>query len=216
MLGSLSEAEDAVQEAWLRLSRSGTGEIRDLGGWLTTVVARVCLDMLRTRRARREDPLDVHLPDPIVSPVTVADGDPEAHAVLADTIGLGARADSRRHRQIVDAFLAAAREGDIEALVTMLDPQVVLRADAGTGPMGPSRLVRGAPAVARQVLRYASLARFARPVLVNGSPGLLGVRDGRAFSLVSMTIRGDTIIEIDVLADPQRLSRLDLAGLDDR
>ena len=271
MLGSLSEAEDAVQETWLRLARSDTSEVRNLGGWLTTVVGRVCLDSLRARSARREDPLDVHLPDPIVS--RVPESDPEQHALAADSIGLallvvldtlspserlafvlhdifavpfdelgsilgrspaaakqlasrarqrlrgvepGHAVDPGRHRQIVDAFLAASREGDFEALLTVLDPNVVLRADAGDGPMGPSRLVHGAPAVARQALHFASLARFARPVLVNGSPGLLGIADGRPFALLSMTIRQSVIVEIDILADPERLARLDLGALGDR
>ncbi len=270
MLGSLSEAEDAVQETWLRLARADTSEVTNLGGWLTTVVARVCLDMLRARKARREDPFDVHLPDPIVGPAP--DSDPEPHALLADSLGLAllvvldtlspterlafvlhdifavsfdevasildrspaaakqlaSRArrrlrgapprtavDPLRHRQVVNAFLAAAREGDFDALLTVLDPEVVLRADAGAGPLGPSRLIHGAPAVARQALRFASLARFARPVTVNGGPGLLGTRDGKPFSILSATIRDDAIIEIDILADPQRLARLDLSSLGD-
>lgn len=271
MLGSLSDADDAVQETWLRLARSDPDEIRNLGGWLTTVVSRVCLDMLRTRQTRREDPLDVHLPDPVVTQAPRTG--PEEQAVAADSVGLAllvvldtlspaerlafvlhdvfavpfdeiatildrtpdaakqlasrarrrvrgaepsGRVDSRRHRQVVDAFLAAAREGDLDGLLAVLDPDVVLRADAGSGPLGPSQLVHGAPAVARQALRFASLAVHARPVLVNGRPGLLGVRDGTPFTLLSVAVRGDVIVEIDILADPLRLAGLDLAGLTDR
>jgi len=266
MLGSLSEAEDAVQETWLRLARSDTSEVGNLGGWLTTVVARVCLDLLRTRTRRREDPLDVHLPDPIVTAPDAAD--PQEQAVLADSVGLallvvldtlspnerlafvlhdvfavpfeqiasvldrspaaakqlasrarrrlqGAPADAptadpRRRQEIIDAFLAASRNGDFDALVAVLDPDVVLRADAGSGPFAPSRLVRGAPAVAGQALVYANLARFARPVLVNGAPGFLVAPAGRPIALLSLTFGTDTITAIDILADPDRLARLDL------
>ena len=266
MLGSLSEADDAVQETWLRLDRSDTSEVGNLGGWLTTVVARVCLDLLRTRTRRREDPLDVHLPDPIVTAPDAAD--PQEQAVLADSVGLallvvldtlspnerlafvlhdvfavpfeqiasvldrspaaakqlasrarrrlqGAPADAptadpRRRQEIIDAFLAASRNGDFDALVAVLDPDVVLRADAGSGPFAPSRLVRGAPAVAGQALVYANLARFARPVLVNGAPGFLVAPAGRPIALLSLTFGTDTITAIDILADPDRLARLDL------
>jgi RNA polymerase sigma-70 factor (ECF subfamily) len=265
MLGSLAEADDAVQEAWLRLARSDTSDIGNFGGWLTTVVARVCLDMLRTRASRREDPLDVQVPDPIVSPI--AGADPEQQALLADSVGLAllvvldtlspterlafvlhdvfavpfeeiaailnrspaaakqlaSRARRRlssaasvpavdpRQRQIVlDAFLAAAREGDFEGLLAVLDPDVVLRADAGSGPMGPSQLLRGRLAVASQALRYTGLARFAQPVLVNGEPGFLVAADGQLLAVLGLTIRNDRIVEIDILADPERLHRLDL------
>src|SRR6478752_7524233 len=223
MLGTVGEAEDAVQEAWLRLNRSDEDAIDNLGGWLTTVVARISLDMLRSRRARREDAAGAWLPDAIVAP---EDG-PEQEALLADSVGLallvvldtlspaerlafvlhdvfdvpfdqiGAvlerspaaakqlasrarrrlrrtaaspRADLARQRGIVDAFLSAARDGDFEGLLAVLDPDVVLRADAGDAPIGPSQLIRGAHAVASQALRFAELARFARPVLVNGTP----------------------------------------------
>jgi RNA polymerase sigma-70 factor (ECF subfamily) len=262
MLGSLAEAEDAVQETWLRLAHADTSSVRNLGGWLTTVTARVCLDMLRTRAARREDPLDVHVPDPIVSPV---DGtDPEQQALLTDSVGLAllvvldtlipaerlafvlhdifavpfeqigpildrspaaakqlaSRArrrlgaataapdtDPARQRAIVDIFLAAARDGDFEGLLTVLDPEVVLRADAGTGPLGPSRLVRGARAVAGQAMRFARFARHAQPVLVNGTPGLIAALDGQPISVLGVTIHGGKIVEIDILADPERLRR---------
>jgi RNA polymerase sigma factor (sigma-70 family) len=268
MLGSLSEADDAVQETWLRLYRSGSDDVRDLRAWLTTVVSRVCLDMLRSRASRREDSLDsgVHVPDPIVTP---AGEDPADQAVLADSVGLAllvvldtlspaerlafvlhdvfavpfdqigsvldrspaaakqlatrARhrlraatapaADPARQREVAEAFLAASRGDDFEGLLAVLHPAVVLRADAGAGPLGPSRLVSGAPAVAAQAHRYARLARFARPVLVNGTPGYLVAPDGQPFAVIGITVRDDKITEIDILADPERLSQLDLADL---
>jgi RNA polymerase sigma-70 factor (ECF subfamily) len=263
MLGSLSEADDAVQEAWLRLARSDTSDVQNLRGWLTTVVARVCLDMLRSRATRREEPLDVHLPDPIVS--TISNADPEQEAVLSDSVGLAllvvldtlspaerlafvlhdifavpfeevgsiidrspgaakqlasrararlrgtgsaSKVDQRRHREVVDAFLAASRAGDFEGLLALLDPDVVLRADAGAGPLGPSRVLRGAAAVVAQAQRYAELARFAQPVLVNGLPGVMVVRDGQPLSLLSVHVRDGKIIELDIIADPERLERL--------
>ena len=266
MLGSLTEADDAVQEAWLRLTGTGTADVRNLRAWLTTVVSRVCLDMLRARKARREDSLDVHVPDPVV---TLAGDDPEQHAVLADSVGLallvvldtlspserlafvlhdifavpfeqigpildrspaaakqlasrarhrlrGATApasDAARQREIADAFLAASRGEDLEGLLAILDPAVVLRADAGAGPLGPSRLVQGAPEVAAQARRYAGLARSARPVLVNGTPGFLVATDGQPRALVGLVVRDGKITEIDILADPERLSQLDLTDL---
>jgi RNA polymerase sigma factor (sigma-70 family) len=279
MLGSLNEAEDAVQEAWLRLSRADTGDVRDLRAWLTTVVSRVCLDMLRSRSSRREDSLDVHLPDPIVTRV---DDDPAEHAILADSVGIallvvldtlppaerlafvlhdvfavpfeqigpildrspaaakqlasrarqrlraapppgaasagdapGAAgpADLARQWTVVDAFLAASREGDFEGLLAILDPGVVLRADAGAGPLGPSVLVRGAREVMAQAQQFAPLARFARPVLVNGGPGFLVARDGEPIALLAATVAGGRITELDILADPVRLRQLDLIRL---
>jgi RNA polymerase sigma-70 factor (ECF subfamily) len=269
MLGSLTEADDAVQEAWLRLTRTDAGDVLNLRAWLTTVVSRVCLDMLRTRSARREDPLDVHVPDPVV---TSAADDPEQHALLADSVGLAllvvldtlspaerlafvlhdifavpfeqigpvldrspaaakqlasrarhrlagttpsAAADPARQRAVAGAFLAAARGEDFEGLLAVLDPDVVLRADAGAGPLGPSRLVRGAPEVIGTARLFSPLARFARPVLVNGAPGFLIARGGQPFALIGMAIRDDKITEIDILADPERLSQLDLTGLID-
>jgi RNA polymerase sigma-70 factor (ECF subfamily) len=286
MLGSLNEADDAVQEAWLRLSRADTGGVRDLRAWLTTVVSRVCLDMLRSRSTRREDPLDVHVPDPIVTRV---DDDPAEHAVLADSVGiallvvldtlppaerlafvlhdvfafpfdqigpildrtpaaakqLASRARQRlraapghatatdgepdaasqtatgsvvtddlaRQWTVVNAFRAASIKGDFEGLLAILDPDVVLRADAGTGPMGPSVLIHGAREVIGQSQRFKSLGRFARRVLVNGSPGYLVARDGVALAVIAVTIRDGRIIEMDILADPDRLRQLDLVGL---
>jgi RNA polymerase sigma factor (sigma-70 family) len=267
MLGSLSEADDAVQEAWLRLSRTDTAAVENLGAWLTTVVARVSLNMLRSRGSRREEPLGVHMPDPILDP---EDGtNPEHEALLADAVGLAllvvlemlspaerlafvlhdlfavpfdeiapivdrspeaarqlaSRArrrvqrenavpdtDAETQRRVVDAFLAASREGDFEGLFAMLDPDVVVRADFG--PAG-SQQVRGAERVARQALFYAGLGLDMRPALVNGAPGGVSTRDGEPFSVGAFTIRGGKIVAMDFLADPARLRRLDLTVLDD-
>jgi RNA polymerase sigma-70 factor (ECF subfamily) len=268
MLGSLSEADEAVQEAWLRLSRSDASSIDNLGGWLTTVVARVCLNTLRARRSRREESLDTHLPDPIVSR---PDGvDPEHEALLSDSVGLallvvletltpaerlafvlhdvfgvsfdeiaaivdrspgaarqlasrarrrvqGAApmpdADLARQREVVDAFFAAARDGDFEALVAVLDPDVVLRSDGGVARPGASFVLRGAQAVAESAMTFARLSPFVRPALVNGAAGVVVAPHGRPFSVMGFTVRGGTIVEINGLADPERLSRLDLALL---
>ncbi|MFG2491754.1 RNA polymerase sigma factor SigJ [Streptomyces caniferus] len=270
MLGSVSEADDAVQEAWLRLSRSGTDGVANLGGWLTTIVGRVCLDQLRMRKARREDPLDFHVPEPIVSrPDSV---DPEHEALLADSVGLAllvvletltpverlafvlhdmfavpfdeiaplvdrspaaarqlasrarrrvqgtapaADTDLARQREVVDAFLAASRGGDFEALLAVLDPDVILRADAGDAPEGVSKLVRGARAVVEQALTFSRFAAFARPALVNGAPGLVTAQGGRPFAVMDFTLADGKIVEINILADLARLSRLDLTILDD-
>ncbi|NBM20454.1 RNA polymerase sigma factor SigJ [Streptomyces sp. GC420] len=267
MLGSLSEADDAVQEAWFRLSRTDTGGIGNLAAWLTTVVGRICLDMLRARSSRREEPLGVRVPDPIVSR---SDGpDPEQEALLADSVGLallvvletlspaerlafvlhdlfgvpfdeiapvvgrsptaarqlasrarrrvrGAApvpdADLTLQREIVDAFLAAARDGDFDALVAVLDPDVVARSDAGA--LRPATLVRGAAAVAGQALTYARFAEVARPALVNGVAGVVGAAQGRPVSVMAFTIGGGRIVAIDILADPERLRALDLKVLD--
>ena len=264
MLGSLSEADDAVQESWLRLSRSDVSAVENLRGWLTTVVGRICLDMLRSRTARREDPLDVHLPDPIVSPPD--GGDPEQQALVADSIGLAllvildtltpaerlafvlhdmfavrfedigrilgrsgaatkqlasrARrrvrgsaptpdADPARQRQIVDAFLAASRSGDFQALLLVLDPDVVLRADTGART-DLSALVRGAAEVAGRALMFRRLAYEQRIVSVNSGIGVLSLADGRPAALVAITVAGGRIVEIDIFADSARLARLDL------
>ncbi|MGH3249879.1 MAG: sigma-70 family RNA polymerase sigma factor [Trebonia sp.] len=295
MLGSLTEADDAVQEAWLRLSRADSGDVRDLRAWLTTVVSRVCLDMLRSRASRREDSLDVHLPDPIVTRV---DDDPAEHAMLADSVGIAllvvldtlppaerlafvlhdvfavpfeqigpildrspaaakqlasrarrrlraapphpaaepaspdtgpadtglagtgspgiapsSAADLARQWTVVNAFLAASREGDFEGLLAILDPDVVLRAEAGASLFGPSVVVRGAPEVIGQARRFAPLGRFARPVLVNGGPGFLVVRDGEPLALMAVTVHNGKVTEMDVLADPARLAALDLTAV---
>jgi RNA polymerase sigma factor (sigma-70 family) len=269
MLGSLSEADDAVQEAWLRLSRADTSAVENLGGWLTTVVARVSLNMLRSRRSRRETPWGPHVPEPIVDR---ADGiDPEHEALLADSVGLAllvvletlspaerlafvlhdmfavpfdeiapivdrspaaarqlasrARRRIRREntvpdadldtqREVVNAFLAAAREGDFEALLEVLDPDVVLRADAGAVPAGAAIEVRGAAAVAGRALTFSRLGLVMHPVLINGAAGVVSIRDGQLFSVGGVTVRGGKIVEIDILADPERLRRLDLTMLD--
>ncbi len=268
MLGSLSEADDAVQEAWLRLGRADASEIKELGGWLTTVVARVCLDMLRSRRSRREEPLDAHVPDPIVNR---ADGsNPEQEALLADSIGLAlivvletldpaerlafvlhdmfampfdeiapivgrtpaaarqlasrarrrvqgattaSQRDVTRQREIVDAFLAASRDGDFESLLAVLDPDVVLRLDRGAVPVGASMVVRGASNVAGLGFRFFGAGWLAQPALVNGVPGVVVNRHGRPAAIVSFTIKGGKIVAIDMLADPARVRPLDLAEL---
>jgi RNA polymerase sigma factor (sigma-70 family) len=269
MLGSLSEADDAVQEAWLRLSRTDTSAVENLGGWLTTVVARVSLNMLRLRSSRREEPIGVHMPEPIVDR---ADGtDPEHEALLADSVGLAllvvletlspaerlafvlhdmfavpfdeiapivdrspeaarqlasrARrrvqgentvpdADLDTQREVVNAFLAAARGGDFDALLEVLDPDVVLRADLGPLPTGGSREVRGAAEVASQALGYARLGLVMQPALINGAAGLVSTRDGETFSVGGVTVRDRRIVAIDILADPARLRQLDLTILD--
>ena len=271
MLGSLSEADDAVQEAWIRLSRSDTSGVENLGGWLTTVVARVCLNMLQSRKARLEEPFDARVPDPVVSPDGVID--PEQEALLADSVGLAllvvletlspaerlafvlhdmfevpfdeigplvgrsptaarqlasrARrrirglapvpdADLTRQRAVVDAFLAAVRDGDFDVLLEILDPEVVLRADAGAMPRGASRVVHGARVVASQAVTFGRTgARFARPALVNGAAGLIAGRGGRIFSVVGFTVMAGKIVEIDILADPSRLAKLDLAEIEE-
>jgi RNA polymerase sigma factor (sigma-70 family) len=269
MLGSLSEADDAVQEAWLRLSHADPSGVENLGGWLTTVIARVSLNMLRSRRSRREEPLAVRMPEPIVDR---ADGtNPEHEALLADSVGLallviletltpaerlafvlhdmfavpfgeiapiverspeaarqlasrarrrvqGERsipdADLDRQREVVDAFMAAAREGDFNALVAVLDPDVVVRADLGAVPAGALREVRGAAAVASQALTYARLGLLIQPALINGVPGAVTTRDGQPFSVGAFTVRGGKIVALDILADPARLRQLDLTILD--
>jgi RNA polymerase sigma factor (sigma-70 family) len=268
MLGSVSEADDAVQEAWLRLSRTDTSAVENLGAWLTTVVARVSLNMLRSRSTRREQPMGVHMPEPIIDG---ADGiDPEHEALLADSVGLAllvvletlspperiafvlhdmfavpfdeiapivdrspaaarqlasrARrriqgentlpdADLDTQRKVVDAFLAAAREGDFEALLAVLDPDVVLRRDIA--PLGGPGEVRGAKAVAGQALAYSRLGALMQPALVNGAVGAVATRDGEPFAVGAFTVSGGKIVEIDIVADPERLRRLDLTTLRD-
>jgi RNA polymerase sigma factor (sigma-70 family) len=270
MLGSLSEADDAVQEAWLRLSRADTSAVENLDGWLTTVVARVSLNMLRSRRTRHEEPIGVHVPEPIIDR---ADGvDPEHEALLADSVGLAllvvletlspperlafvlhdifavpfdeiapivdrspeatrqlasrARrrvqgentvpdADLDTQHEVVEAFLAASRDGDFQALLEVLDPDVVVRADLGPLPAGGSREVRGARAVAGQALFYSRLGLVMHRALVNGVVGAVATLDGEPYSVGGFTIRGGKIVAIDFLADPARLRRLDLTILDD-
>jgi RNA polymerase sigma-70 factor (ECF subfamily) len=273
MLGSLAEADDVVQDAWLRASRADSSNVDNLGAWLTTIVARLCLDRLRTRASRREEPIDSSVPDPVISS---ADGvDPEQEALLADSVGLamlvvletlgpaerlafvlhdsfglpfdqiakivrrtpeatrqlasrarrrlrGATATTevplKRQWELVDAFLAAARDGNLEALVHVLDPDVVVRADAGSGPspIGRSRGVRGVGAVARQALAFRGLAGGARRALINGSAGLVVFSNGRPYAVLAMTFSPSAITEIDILADPARLAGLDLSAIEGR
>ncbi|MFB7442700.1 sigma-70 family RNA polymerase sigma factor [Streptomyces sp. RLB3-17] len=273
MLGSLSEADDAVQEVWLKLGRTDVGEIRNLAGWLTTVVGRVCLDLLRTRAARREEPLDTYVPDPLVSPLERID--PEQEVLLADSVGLallvvletlepaerlafvlhdmfavpfddiapvvgrssaatrqlasrarrrvrGAAApepelDPARQKLVLDAFLAASRAGDFEALVSVLHPDVVLRVDSGVlvGGAAASKVVHGATGVAQQALMFRQFAEFSRLALVNGAVGVVTAPEGRPLSVMGVTISDGRVVEMYILADPARLSDLalpDLAG----
>jgi RNA polymerase sigma-70 factor (ECF subfamily) len=267
MLGSVSEADDAVQEAWLRLSRSDANAVENLGAWLTTVVGRVSLDMLRSRKSHPEQPLGPHLPEPIIE--SEDSPDPEREAILADSVGLAmlvvlenlspaerlafvlhdtfgvpfdeiapivgrspaaarqlaSRARRRvrgsapppdpdldRQREVVNAFVAAARDGDFEALVKVLDPDVVLRVDGGA--LAPSGEFRGPRAVAGQAQAYARFAAMARPALVNGAVGFVVTVEGRPQSVSGFTVAGGRIVEIDILADPERLRELDLSFLD--
>ncbi|MEU5028663.1 sigma-70 family RNA polymerase sigma factor [Streptomyces milbemycinicus] len=272
MLGSLNEADDAVQETWLKLSRSDVSEVQNLGGWLTTVAGRVCLDMLRSRSSRREEPLPdqqdgpIRLPDPVVSgPGGV---DPEQEMLVADSVGIAlmivlqtlapaerlafvlhdlfavpfdeiapilgrtsastrqlasrarrrvegaapaADTDRARKREVVDAFLTASRGGDFDALLAVLDPDVVARSDGGT--LRPSLLRRGAQDVASQAITFARIAEAARPVLINGSPGVVSVAEGRVVSVMAFTIRGGRITALDILTDPERIAGMDLGAL---
>lgn len=270
MLGSAAEADDAVQDTWLRLSRADTGEVANLDGWLTTVVARVSLNMLRTRRQRHEEPYDVHVPDPVI------DRDPgqgpEQEAVLADSVGLAllvvleslspaerlafvlhdmfavpfediapmvdrspaaarqlaSRArrrvqgrapspdrDRARQRAVVDAFFAAAREGDFDGLLAVLDPDVVLRSDGGAARDRLSVVITGARNVAEQAVGFGRLSPFARPALVNGAAGVVVATEDRRLSIMGFTVVEGRIVAIDVLADPDRLQRVDLSALDE-
>jgi RNA polymerase sigma factor (sigma-70 family) len=268
MLGSMSEADDAVQEAWMRLSRSDADEIDNLEAWLVTAVGRVALNMLRLRRRRREEPLDAHLPDPVVDR---ADGiDPEHEALLADSVGLallvvletltpaerlayvlhdmfsvpfdqigaildrspdaarqlasrGRRrirgadttpdADAAAQREVVEAFLAAARDGDFDALVAVLDPDIVVHEDTGSGTLVE---VRGAENVASRATAASRLGLVARPALVNGAAGWVSLRDGDAFAIAALTVHNGRITSMDILLDPARLARLDLAAFASR
>ena len=266
MLGSMTEADDAVQEAWIRLSRTDTRDVDNLQAWLTTVVGRVCLNMLRSRRARREGSLETHIPDPILSPKQGID--PEQEALLGDSVGLAllvvldsltpaervafvlhdvfalpfdeiapivgrtpaaarqlaSRARRRVHgapvpdvdldRQwaVVDAFLAAARAGDFERLLAVLDPEVVLRSDGGAARPELISLLRGAQAVAEGAMTFRRFAETSTRVLVNGVPGgVAWAPDGSPFAVLALTVRGGRIVAIDVLADPDRLGQLDLS-----
>ncbi len=269
MLGSTSEADDAVQEAWIRLSRSNAGEIDNLEAWLVTVVGRVALNMLRSRKTRREEPLDAHLPDPIVDR---ADGiDPEHEALLADSVGLallvvletltpaerlayvlhdmfsvpfdeigailerspeaarqlasrgrrrirGANttpdADAVAHQEVVEAFLAAARDGDFDALVAVLDPDIVVRGDWGRGTIVE---VRGAENAARRAMAASQRdGLVVRPALINGAAGWVSVLDGELYAIAALTLQNGRITTMDILLDPARLARLDLTDFDSR
>src|SRR5262249_35278260 len=271
MLGELSEADDAVQEAWLRLSRAEMSDVENLGGYRTTVVARICLNMLHARKSRREEPLSVHMPEPIVSRADALD--PEHQALLADSVGLallivldtlapvervafvlhdifgvpfseiapivGRKASAARQlasrarrrvqraaiapdvdlsgqRAVVDAFLAAAHGGDFEALLALLDPDVVLRADRGGVRVGAWREVRGARAVAEQALSFSRLAQVVQPALVNGAAGLVSrLPGGRPVAVMGFTVMRGQVGGIGMLTNPARLRQLDLAVLDD-
>jgi RNA polymerase sigma-70 factor, ECF subfamily len=266
MLGSLNEADDAVQDAWVRLSRADTSEVDNLGGWLTTIVARVALNMLRARKTRREQPFDVHMPDPIIDS---ADGtNPEHEALLADSVGLAllvvletltpaerlafvlhdmfavpfeeiapivdrspeatrqlasrARrrvrgtptvpdADLNAQWEVVEAFLAAARKGDFDALVAVLDPDAVLRADGGL--TGLSQQVQGAETIASQALLWSRVDLTMRRALINGAAGIVAFLHGRPFSIAAVTVEDGRIVEMDFLADPERIAQLDLSAL---
>ena len=265
MLGSVTEADDAVQEAWIRLSRTDASQVENMRAWLTTVTARVCLNMLRSRKTRREAPLEAHVPEPVVSPESGMD--PEQEALLGDSVGLALfvvldslspaervafvlhdvfaipfdeiapvvgrspvasrQLASRARRRVqgapvpdvdldgqwavVDAFLAAAREGDFERLVDALDPDVVLRSDGGEARPALVSFLRGSQAVAERAMRFRRFAETSTRVLVNGVPGgVAWTPDGEPFSVVALTVRGGRIVAIDVLADPERLSKLNL------
>jgi len=270
MLGSLSEADDAVQESWLRLSRSGASGVENLGGWLTTIVARVCLNMLRSRTSRREESLDAQAPGfAFVDPDAT---DPEQEAVLADSVGLALlvvletlspaerlafvlhdtfampfdeiapivgrtpaaarqlasrarrrirgsatvpNADLARQRKVVEVFIAASRSGDMEALLAVLDPEIVLRIDATAVPQGAPRELRGAAKVAQGALAFSARSQFAQAALVNGAVGVIMAPRGRLFAVGVLKVRGDRILEMELVADPDRLRRLELAVLDD-
>ena len=272
MLGSLTEADDAVQEAWLRLSRADVSGVDNLGAWLTTIVARVSLNMLRARQSRSEEPLGPHVPEPVIDP---AEGtSPEHEALLADAVGLALlvvlqalspserlayvlhdmfdmpfdeiapivqrspqaarqlasrarrrvrsaapphrNSDLAAQRAAVDAFLAAARDGDFDALIAVLHPDVVYRADRGPEPEAGSVELRGARDVASQALAFSQPGLHVKPALINGTPGIISSRDGQPFSVIGFTVTGGKITEIDILMDPDRLRQLDLSALDDQ
>lgn len=269
MLGSLAEADDAVQEAWLRVSRADASDVDNLSAWLTTIVARISLNMLRSRNTRREESLDAHVPDPVIT--RADEPNPEDQAVMADSVGLALQVvletlppaerlafvlhdtfglpfeeiapmvgrspaaarqlasrarrrvrgadvpdrDVARQREVVDAFFAAAHSGDFDALVAVLDPDVVCRIDAGTGGPIASGVLRGAETVARQTLAIASIAAPKHPVLVNGAAGVVITLGGRPVSVMGFTVSGGKIVEIDAINDPERLRQLDLSVLGD-
>lgn len=268
MLGSLGEAEDAVQEGWLRLSRTDVSDVENLGGWLTTVVARVCLNGLRSRETRREDPLDIRMPDPVIGREDAID--PEQEVLLADSVGLAllvvleslapaerlafvlhdmfavpfdeiapmidktpvatrqlaSRARRRvqgqapapdpdlgRQREAVNAFFAATREGDFGALVAILHPDVILRADGRLGRTRRAVVLNGAESVASQAAGYRSLAPFVVPALINGAAGVVVIAKGKLMSVMAFTVVGGLVVAIDVITDPERLAGYDVSGV---
>jgi RNA polymerase sigma factor (sigma-70 family) len=271
MLGSLTEADDAVQEAWLRVARADASEVDNLSAWLTTIVARVCLNALRSRNARREEPLDAHVPDPVIT--RADEPNPEDQALLADSVGLALQVvletltpaerlafvlhdtfglpfeeiapmvdrspaaarqlasrarrrvrgadvhspdrDVARQREVVDAFFAAAHGGDFDALVAVLDPDVVSRIDAGAGALVPSGVLHGAATVARQTLAIASISAPKHPVLVNGAAGVVITLGGQPVAVMGFTVSGGKVVEINSIVDPDRIRRLDLSVLGD-
>ncbi len=267
MLGSVSEADDAVQETWLRFDRN-SGDVDNLAAWLTTVVGRVCLNLLRSRERRREDPIDVRVPEPLISPDSGVD--PEQEALLADSVGLAmlvvletlapaerlafvlhdlfavpfdeiapmidkspaaarqlaSRArrrvqdqaptpdpDLTRQRDVVDAFFAASRDGDLDALVAVLHPDVVLRSDGGTARPRMTMELHGADRVSRQAITSSRLSPFVHPALINGAAGVVVAANGRPMFVMAFTVTEGRIAAIEVLADPDRLSHLDITGL---
>jgi RNA polymerase sigma-70 factor (ECF subfamily) len=268
MLGSVSDADDAVQDAWIRVSGSDTREIANQRGWLTTVVARICLNMLRTRRTRGERSLDGTLPEPIVS--GPQGPDPQQEALLGEAVGMamlvvldtlspaervafvlhdvfglpfeeiapivgrssaatrqlasrGRRrvrgsarpdVDLDRQRDVVDAFITASRQGDLRALLAVLDPDVVIRVDGGEPSGGRPLVVSGAKAVAAQAMRFRELAPSARPAVVNGTAGAVVFRDGRPYSIIAATVSGGRIVELGIITDAKRIARVDLSVLD--
>ena len=267
MLGSLTEADDAVQEAWLRFSGADTSAVEDLGAWLTTVVARICLNSLRSRKTRREDPVGAHIPDPIVTAVNAVG--PEDEAMIADSVGLALlivldtlapaerlafvlhdvfdmpfeqiasildrsepatrqlasrarrrlsatptpEADLAEQWELVDAFLAAARDGDFDRLLAVLDPDVVRRVDAGATSPGVPLIAHGAQAVASGALSFQKLGYVSRRALINGGPGVVSFAGEQPVSVVGFTIAGGRIVEMDILTDPVRVRQLDLAAI---
>ncbi|HEX6758151.1 MAG TPA: RNA polymerase sigma factor SigJ [Propionibacteriaceae bacterium] len=271
MLGSLTDADDAVQDTWLRVSRADASQVDNLGGWLTTIVARICLNILRARNTRREESLDIHIPDPLIRPEGVPQ--PEEEALLADSVSLAllvvldtlapaervafvlhdmfqlpfseiarmvgrspqaarqlasrarrrvkgaeipaADADPARQRAVVDAFFRAVRGGDFDTLATLLDPDVVLRSDYGGRRPAAPKITRGAAAVARQALLGALPGAELHPALVNGVAGVVITVRGRPFAVMGFTIAQDKIIEIDAIADPDRVRRIAAAVLSD-
>src|ERR1039457_6715894 len=236
MLGSLSDAEDAVQEAWIRAAGADAGSVENLEGWLTTIVARVCLDLLRSRKSRREEPLGSeeaaqpdrvpfvpHAPSglPLGQTAAITGRSPAAARQLASRARRriqGTTPVSRirlaMQREVADAFLAASRGGDLGALLAVLDPDVVLHADAASVPSGVPMTIRGAAAVARGARAASVRSRYAGVALVNGTPGIVMAPRGRLMLVLAFTIPAGTISQIDVIADPARLGELDLAVLD--